>query len=100
MEGSHNGEPSKEEMEVKSARSPRRSPPPLVSVEASARRDSLVGLQRLVYSTQVFSTQIADSDKRGIKDTTDNDELLDLSNQDRGEYHVHENVVQFSSFNF
>lgn len=84
MEGSHNGESCKEEMEVKSARSPRRSPPPLVSVEASARRDSLVGLQRLVYSTQVFSTQIGDSDKRGFKDATESDELLDVSNQERG----------------
>ena len=33
----------------------RRSPPPLVSIESS-RRDSLVGLQRLVYGSQIFSS--------------------------------------------
>ena len=33
---------------------PRRSPPPLVSMDGT-RRDSLVGLQRLVYSSQIFS---------------------------------------------
>lgn len=35
---------------------PRRSPPPLVSVHDSPRRGSLVGLQRLVYSSQIFSS--------------------------------------------
>ena len=34
---------------------PRRSPPPLVSVHDSSRRTSLVGLQRLVYNSQIFS---------------------------------------------
>ncbi|XP_029198710.1 homeobox protein Hox-D4b-like [Acropora muricata] len=43
---------------------PRRSPPPLVSMDGTTRRDSLVGLQRFVYSSQIFShsrTSHADS---------------------------------------
>ena len=47
--------------------SPRRSPPPLVSMEP--RRDSLVGLQRLVYNT----TQVNDTDKQAVKSTFDDD---------------------------
>lgn len=33
------------------------SPPPLVSMTADSKRDSLVGLQRLVYHTKTFTQE-------------------------------------------
>lgn len=51
---------------------PRRSPPPLVSMDGS-RRDSLVGLQRLVYSSQIFThSRTSHEDTRPVANIGDN----------------------------
>lgn len=51
--------------------SPRRSPPPLVSLADNTRRDSLVGLQRLVYNAQVLS-----QDKEDVKTALDDESAV------------------------
>ncbi|XP_068712437.1 homeobox protein Hox-A3-like [Montipora capricornis] len=52
---------------------PRRSPPPLVSMDGSTRRDSLVGLQRLVYSSQIFThSRTSHEESRPVLSIDDN----------------------------
>lgn len=51
---------------------PRRSPPPLVSLDGS-RRGSLVGLQRLVYNSQIFAhSRASHEDSRPVANIGDN----------------------------
>jgi len=51
---------------------PRRSPPPLVSMDGT-RRDSLVGLQRLVYSSQIFThSRTSHEDARPVANIGEN----------------------------
>lgn len=51
---------------------PRRSPPPLVSMDGT-RRDSLVGLQRLVYSSQIFThSRTSHEDPRPVANIGEN----------------------------
>lgn len=51
---------------------PRRSPPPLVSMDGT-RRDSLVGLQRLVYSSQIFThSRTSQEDARPVANIGEN----------------------------
>ena len=51
---------------------PRRSPPPLVSMDGT-RRDSLVGLQRLVYSSQIFThSRTSHEDSRPVANIGEN----------------------------
>lgn len=71
-------EPSSSEMSPSSAyhsrgdNKPRRSPPPLVSMDGT-RRDSLVGLQRLVYSSQIFThSRTSHEDTRPVANIGDN----------------------------